>query len=155
MYNFLAVVMFLPVPVLLSLLPDVHLYTIPLPWSFFTLLLQVFAVLLLVVGLLHTGIWSFLGFRQLIESKTDNSPELVVKGLYQYVRHPLYTAGLLFIWLLPVMTLNLLALVIGLSVYLVVGAIVEEKKLVNEFGDVYVEYQKQTPMLIPVKIKKE
>ncbi len=74
---------------------------------------------------------------------------MVVHGLYRWVRHPLYTAGLLFIWLTPVMSINLLALNIGLSVYLVVGAIFEERKLLQAFGPAYAEYQQRTPMLVP------
>ena len=70
-------------------------------------------------------------------------------GLYRYVRHPLYTAGLVFIWLLPIMTCNLLALNIGLTAYIIVGAYFEERKLLLEFGDAYAEYRQQTPMLIP------
>jgi len=65
------------------------------------------------------------------------------------VRHPLYTAGLIFIWLLTEMTVNRLALNIGLSLYLVIGALYEERKLVLEFGQAYQEYRERTPMLIP------
>jgi protein-S-isoprenylcysteine O-methyltransferase Ste14 len=65
------------------------------------------------------------------------------------VRHPLYTAGLLFIWLIPVMTANLLALNIGLTMYLIIGALFEERKLVREFGEAYIQYRKNTPMLVP------
>ena len=67
----------------------------------------------------------------------------------RWVRHPLYTVGLIFIWLLTEMTVNRLALNIGLSLYLVVGALYEERKLVLEFGQAYQEYREQTPMLIP------
>jgi protein-S-isoprenylcysteine O-methyltransferase Ste14 len=74
---------------------------------------------------------------------------MVTGGLYRWVRHPLYTAGLAFIWLTPIMTSNLLALNIGLTLYLVVGAIYEERKLVREFSTEYINYQQRTPMLIP------
>jgi protein-S-isoprenylcysteine O-methyltransferase Ste14 len=57
----------------------------------------------------------------------------------------------MIIWLTPVMTVNLLALIVSLSLYLVVGARLEERKLILEFGQTYREYQKQTPMLIPWK----
>jgi protein-S-isoprenylcysteine O-methyltransferase Ste14 len=73
----------------------------------------------------------------------------VVRGLYRWVRHPLYTAGLVLIWLTPVMTLNIFSLNLGLTIYLVVGALIEERKLVREYGEAYEEYRKRTPMLIP------
>jgi protein-S-isoprenylcysteine O-methyltransferase Ste14 len=52
------------------------------------------------------------------------------------------------------MTVNLLALIVGLSLYLVIGAHVEERKLALEFGQTYREYQKRTPMLIPGPFRK-
>lgn len=112
------------------------------------LLGQILALVALVVGVLQTDAWHFLGVRQLVSEALDQ-PRLVVNGFYRWVRHPLYTAGLVFIWLLTEMTLNRLALNIGLSLYLVVGAIYEERKLVLEFGQAYLEYRQRTPMLIP------
>ena len=38
-----------------------------------------------------------------------------------------------------------------LTVYLVVGTILEERKLVIELGEEYREYQQQVPMLLPLK----
>jgi protein-S-isoprenylcysteine O-methyltransferase Ste14 len=65
------------------------------------------------------------------------------------VRHPLYTAGLVFIWLAPVMTWNSLVFNLGLSLYLVIGALFEERKLVHQYGQAYLDYKSRTPMLIP------
>jgi len=62
---------------------------------------------------------------------------------------------LIFIWFSPVMTYNLLALFIGLTIYIVIGAIYEERKLEREYGQSYRDYQARTPMLIPgLKIRK-
>ena len=97
----------------------------------------------------QTGITSFIGLRQLLLPEDTSPPRLVTDGLYRYVRHPLYTAGLVFIWLIPIMTWNLLALIIGLSVYVITGAYFEERKLLLEFGDAYAEYRQHTPMLVP------
>jgi protein-S-isoprenylcysteine O-methyltransferase Ste14 len=73
----------------------------------------------------------------------------VITGLYRFVRHPLYTAGLLFMWATPVMTTNLLALYFGLTVYVVIGTLHEEFRLQCEFGEAYRAYCQRTPMLIP------
>ena len=64
-------------------------------------------------------------------------------------RHPLYLGGLLILWCSPVMTANLLVLYATLSVYLVIGARLEEIRLVRAFGEPYIQYQAQVPMLIP------
>ncbi|OQP63290.1 hypothetical protein A3860_25720 [Niastella vici] len=72
-------------------------------------------------------------------------------GMHRYVRHPLYFGTLLFIWSLfliyPYLNNGLACFVI--TVYTVLGARLEEKKLVAQFGQKYVTYKKQVPMLIP------
>jgi protein-S-isoprenylcysteine O-methyltransferase Ste14 len=65
------------------------------------------------------------------------------------VRHPLYTFGLLFIWLTSTVSQNSLTVYIGATLYTLIGAYFEERKLLREFGDSYAEYKKKTPMLIP------
>jgi protein-S-isoprenylcysteine O-methyltransferase Ste14 len=147
-YNLIAGITLLPVFALVALLPDRELYAFPLPWSLLTLALQAAAAVALAAGLLQTGVWSFLGLRQLLRVE-DAPPQLVVRGLYRWVRHPLYTAGLVLIWLSPVMTANLLALNAGLTIYIVAGAMLEERKLQAEFGEAYAAYKRRTPMLIP------
>jgi protein-S-isoprenylcysteine O-methyltransferase Ste14 len=148
-YNMIGILTFLPILGLLAMYPGETLYVIPTPWSYLALAGQLLAVVVLGIGLLQTGVWSFLGFEQLLIQSADGKPEMVTGGLYRWVRHPLYSAGLVFIWLTPVMTFNLLVLNIGLTIYLVVGAIYEERKLVREFGDDYIRYQERVPMLIP------
>lgn len=147
-YNLVAVITLLPVLALPVLLVDTPLYRIPFPWLLLSLAGQAFASLVLLAGILQTGLMSFLGVCQLVRCE-DGPARLVVSGLYRYVRHPLYSAGLLFVWLMPVMSWNLLALNIGISVYIFVGAVLEERKLRQEFGSTYAEYQARTPMLVP------
>lgn len=149
-YNSIAFLSLLPILVLPILFVDKELYHIPFPWSVLTISIQVLAVLALFVGLRQTGLLSFLGLRQLLSTSHGKPPIFVTGGLYRWVRHPLYTAGLIIIWLFPIMTCNLLALNIGMTIYIILGAVVEERKLAGEFGDAYVEYKKHTPMLIPL-----
>jgi len=149
-YNIFAGISFLPILWLLAVLPDQNLYIIPMPGVILTLLGQTIGAVIVVLGVLQTDAWHFLGVRQLFET-TDQSPnqELSIRGLYSWVRHPLYFGGLIFIWLTPKMTVNLLTLFIILTIYLFVGAKWEEKRLVQEFGPAYQEYQQRVPMLIP------
>lgn len=148
-YNLFATLSLLPVLALPLALPDRSLYAISFPWSLFTLVLQGLAALVLAWGLLQTGLGAFLGLTQLFGLASTGPDQLVTGGLYHWVRHPLYTAGLMFIWLVPVMTWNLLALNLGLTIYLVAGAMLEERKLIRKFGAVYLQYRRRTPMLIP------
>jgi protein-S-isoprenylcysteine O-methyltransferase Ste14 len=149
-YNLFAALTLLPVLVLPALLPDRRLYSVPMPWALCLMVLQLLAVGALGVGLLQTGLWAFLGLKQLAgRREIGEDDQLVVSGLYRWVRHPLYTAGLVFLWATPVMTRNLLSLYVGLSAYLVIGAMFEERKLLATFGEAYARYRVRTPMLIP------
>jgi protein-S-isoprenylcysteine O-methyltransferase Ste14 len=148
-YNMFAILGLMPIIALMALLPDHHLYNIPFPWMLINLSIQGLAGLALLVGLIQTGLWSFLGFQQLIEPRRKVKSKKLTGGLYRWVRHPLYTAGLVFIWFVPAMTSNLLAVNIGLTIYIIVGAIVEERKLLDEFGGAYQDYCSRVPMLLP------
>jgi len=147
LYNFIAVVTLLPVVILPVILIDKEIYSIPMPWTLITFTGQVLAVIILIVGLKQTGIRAFAGVRQLFTPENIDPPKLVTGGLYRYMRHPLSTAGLLFIWLIPAMTWNLLALNIGLTAYIVIGANLEERKLEREFGEISRVYKQKIPTL--------
>jgi protein-S-isoprenylcysteine O-methyltransferase Ste14 len=150
-YNGIAVVTFLPLMALLVALPGRTLYRLQPPWSWMALGIQFLAFLTLALGVLQTGAGSFLGLRQLTGPIETAAPRLVISGLYRFVRHPLYTAGLAFIWATPVMNTNLLAFYTGLTVYIVVGTLHEEYRLRREFGEAYKAYCRRTPMLIPFR----
>jgi protein-S-isoprenylcysteine O-methyltransferase Ste14 len=152
-YNLVGGVTFLPLLVMLALLPDRVLYTLSSPWLWLALLGQLLAAAGILYGLWLTNVWHFLGFCQLLDlpddGRIDCKPPLVIAGMYRWVRHPLYFWGLALIWLTPQMTVNRLTLFGALSVYLYVGTFFEERRLVAEFGDDYRAYQRQVPRLIP------
>ena len=148
-YNIFSAISFLPILWLMRVLPDRTLYQISPPWMYAMLFGQFLAIIGLIVGLLHTDVWEFAGLRQLVAPPHLKNGKLVVNGLYKYIRHPLYTFGLLFVWLTPMMTVNMLVMYISATVYVVIGAYFEERKLYREFGDAYAEYQSKTPMLVP------
>jgi protein-S-isoprenylcysteine O-methyltransferase Ste14 len=151
-YNTVSVISFIPLLVLAVVLPDQGLYEIPNPWTGITLIFQGMAAAALVVGVFQTDVWSFLGLRQVMGGSTDS--RIVTSGLYRFVRHPLYTAGLVFIWLTPVMTVNRLVLYSSLTIYILIGAYFEERKLAREFGKDYEDYQTKTPMIIHVMFRR-
>jgi methanethiol S-methyltransferase len=157
-YNIFASVSLLPIIVIAFLMPDRRLYLVHLPWSALMVMGEFLAVLMLAAAFRQTGALEFLGLQQLMNTSSSveqNSSErtkqghLVTSGLYRYVRHPLYLAGLVFIWLLPVMTVNILAINLSFTVYIIIGALIEERKLGREFGREYSDYTDVTPMFIP------
>lgn len=68
---------------------------------------------------------------------------------HRYVRHPLYLFVLILIWSAPQMTADRLLFNILWTAWIVIGARLEERDLVGEFGDAYRDYQRRVPMLLP------
>jgi protein-S-isoprenylcysteine O-methyltransferase Ste14 len=146
-YSIFSVVTLLPVLALAALIPDQTLYTIPKPWAALTSAVQVGAVGLLSYSLLQTGAFQFVGLTQALG--LENNDSLNTGGLYRIVRHPLYTFGLVVLWLTPSMSRNMLILYVAFTVYIIIGALFEERKLERIFGEDYRKYKSRTPFLIP------
>lgn len=149
-YNLISVLTLLPVLAVAGLLPGPVLYRIPWPWLLVTTAVQLLSALLILIALLQTGLPGFLGVRQLLEPVRDGSDELQVTGVYRWIRHPLYTAGLAIVWLTPVMTASLLVLFIGFTIYIWLGSRIEERRLETEFGEAYRSYRQRVPGFLPI-----
>jgi protein-S-isoprenylcysteine O-methyltransferase Ste14 len=95
---------------------------------------------------------AFFGIRQILSFKKKNekkfSSEIKKGGLLGVVRHPMYSALIIYLWTQTFRTVDIIVNII-LTIYVVIGTLLEEKKLILEFGDSYKQYQKQVPMLIP------
>jgi len=148
-FNIIGAITLLPVLAIPAIQPGPVLYFVPSPLSWLFVAGQATALIVVVVGLYQTDVWHFLGLRQLVEPTDQRPAQLVMSGLYRHVRHPLYSAGLAFLWLTPLMTTTLLALVAGLSLYFYVGSLHEERRLRVEFGQAYVDYQRRVPRFVP------
>jgi protein-S-isoprenylcysteine O-methyltransferase Ste14 len=153
MYVLFASVALLPLLAMAAFLPDRRLYQFPAGWMVFTLLVQAAAGLGLLRAVAQTGAWEFIGLSQIGDPRPlvrSSAPQsLVTGGFYRYVRHPIYSFSFILLWLMPYMSWNILALVIGLSVYMLAGIYFEERKLVAEFGEAYRAYRRRTRALIP------
>ena len=147
LYNVFSAVTFAPILYLLMILEDSPLYQTPSPWSWVMRGGQLISALLLLVAVLQTDTLSFVGLRQLFEE--EKTGQLVTRGLYKVVRHPLYLFSLLFLWLSPSMSVNSLVFNMGVTAYFVIGAYFEERKLLRDFGEVYADYKRRTSFLIP------
>jgi protein-S-isoprenylcysteine O-methyltransferase Ste14 len=71
------------------------------------------------------------------------------RGAYRWVRHPLYSAFLLLIWARPELSADRLLFDALWTSWILVGTVLEEKDLVAQFGEPYLEYRRKVPMLIP------
>ena len=149
-FSLQAVLLFLVPLAMVSTLPDVLIFRLPQPWATLARIGQAAAIIGLLYAVMLTGAMRFLGFSQALSPESAQSRlPLVERGLYRYVRHPIYTCTLLLIWLSPVQSWNGLALNLGMTAYLLIGAQFEERKLLAEFGEDYAAYRRKTPFLIP------
>ena len=149
-FNLVAGLSLIPIFWIMYLSPDYPLYNISAPLVLLPLVLQAAAAACAAAALIQTGLGDFLGLAQIFpEETTPQPPVLNVGGFYSLVRHPLYTFSLLFIWLTPIMTVRLLALYMGFTLYIVIGIYFEERKLLKDFGQAYADYRARTPMLFP------
>jgi methanethiol S-methyltransferase len=84
------------------------------------------------------------------------SDQLIINGVHQWVRHPLYFGTFLFIWggWLVYPSLSFLVADSVITLYTLIGIHIEEKKLVKEFGEAYRQYQKKVPMILPFRVNR-
>lgn len=81
------------------------------------------------------------------------APPFEVRGLYRFVRHPVYTGSLIAFWSSTTMSHGRLLLVAGLTTYLVIGLAFEERDLEREHGETYLAYKRMVPALFPRPLK--
>ncbi len=149
---------------LLSLLPVIwYQYHLPQqvlfryhgPWRLLQALLLLYVLIMFHGGKKVYDMEYFLGLKQWREYRSGarNSREIPFRcsGILRHVRHPWYSGGLALLWAAgPVTDVNLISRMV-LSLYLVIGTMLEERKLKEELGHRYIEYCRQVPMLVPWK----
>ncbi len=84
-------------------------------------------------------------------ARLKGGPHLVTQGVFRYVRHPLYSS-LMFLGTgiyLKHASLPALAILLLICVFAIAAALLEEKKCLQTFGDVYTSYMKATRRFIP------
>jgi protein-S-isoprenylcysteine O-methyltransferase Ste14 len=96
------------------------------------------------------GIWPVIV--RLREKEQKRMP-FAARGAYLWARHPLYLFMMLAMWSYPALQSDRLLFNGFWTVWIVIGAFLEERDLVAEFGETYREYQQQVPMLIPWRLK--
>jgi protein-S-isoprenylcysteine O-methyltransferase Ste14 len=148
---------------LATLLPVVY-YSIPIrqtplfrwegPLMIVKYLLLATSITLFVAGGRHYSMSQFLGVRQIKTGRANHTlseyDTFDTSGILSAIRHPWYTASLMLIWAGDI-SLSTLLINIVISIYFVIGTILEERKLLLEFGENYREYQKNVSMFIPYK----
>lgn len=89
-----------------------------------------------------------LGYAELFGLRRSEPP-LHTDRLHGVVRHPMYLGFLVGVWCVPAMSLGHLVFAGGMTAYLAVGVVFEERDLERRFGDAYRAYRARVPSLVP------
>jgi methanethiol S-methyltransferase len=124
-------------------------YLVVLKWALVAVGLLIFAA-----GSRHYDMLQFLGIRQIKagtrHSLINKSGALDTSGVLGLIRHPYYTATVLLFWASDLDTTTLVINIV-VTVYVVIGTLLEERKLRLEFGESYRRYQAGVSMFVPWK----
>jgi protein-S-isoprenylcysteine O-methyltransferase Ste14 len=96
----------------------------------------------------------FLGLTPLRKRRRDAAEHdgFRLSPLHRHVRHPWYALGLVLIWTRD-MNGPLLVSALAITLYLIIGSRLEERKLEAHFGAAYREYRERVPGLVPLPWK--
>lgn len=147
-YSFIAVLTILPLVYQLYKNPGRVLYKIPSPWRWLMVGGQLIAGMLAPIAFLDAP-HRFKIRSQLSGPQASEAGPLNIRGIYRWVRDPFLLSGLVMMLLTPFMTVNLLIIYLLTTIYLFLGSLHWETRLVAQFGDEYREYQKKVHRIIP------
>lgn len=147
-YSLVAVLTISPLAYLLYKNPGRTLYRIPSPWRWLMVGGQLIAALIAPKAF-QDAPHRFKISSQLSAPQTPEAGSLNIKGIYRWIRDPFLLSGLVMIWLTPIMTVNLLVIYLLTTIYLFIGSLHWETRLVAQFGDEYREYKKRVHRIIP------
>lgn len=158
LYNVFAILSFYLIYEL-SPKPHVIIYDLQNPFDLIILIPQFLSLAGIIWVFKYICFREFLGLDQIkrfIEKRyiteLDEEFTLRIEGPYRYSRHPIYFFSITFLLFRPTMDLFYLTFFLCIVAYFYIGSYYEEKKLVRQFGQVYENYRKEVPRIIPLKL---
>jgi protein-S-isoprenylcysteine O-methyltransferase Ste14 len=151
-YTIFSIISLLPVVYLQMHLEEKIIFAWPWPWYILKYGMYAFAFLLFYGGYRVYDLQYMLGIKQIDEMRhgaTNDTIEFATEGILEYVRHPWYSGAILLVWAFGAVTDVSLVSKAVLTAYIIIGTLLEEKKLKDEIGAPYLAYRKRVPMFIP------
>jgi len=98
------------------------------------------------------------GLRQVwlhLRGREYTHPRFQMHTAYRFVRHPIYVGWITLFWATPTMTGAHLLFALMTTAYILVAIPLEERDLVAAHGELYEEYRRRVPMLVPALSARE
>jgi len=142
--------------------PDIIIYDLKYPYDFIILVPQFISLAGFIWSLKFINVKEFLGVSQIERwfnnqydvNELDENLTLRIRGAYRFMRHPLYFFSIMFLLFRPVMDIFYLTCLICIIIYFYIGSYYEEKRLIEKFGEEYIKYKKEVPVIFPAKFYK-
>lgn len=105
----------------------------------------------LVTVILNDWMFRHLGLNVTKTSMPRENASLVMTGPYRWIRHPMYTFGSLLFLSWTLLASSWLLLISGVACFIMIAfrTRLEEKRLIEKFGDAYCNYMKRTGRFLP------
>ncbi len=84
-----------------------------------------------------------------LRNKEAAAPVFRTPFFYKFVRHPIYLGFVIAFWITPSMTVGHLLFAAATTAYIVIGILLEERDLMDLFGEDYARYRARVGALIP------
>lgn len=84
--------------------------------------------------------------------EVKENQKLIKTGIYKYIRHPMYTQSWIWVIMQGMVASNYFVLIFGVITWGLMyftRVFSEEKMMIDEFGNEYIEYMKETGRLLP------
>ena len=90
-----------------------------------------------------------LGWMSLMAARAPEFPDMPVRGLFAWIRQPIYVAFALTLWTVPVWTPDQLAVALSLSAYCLLAPRLKERRFAARYGARFTAYRAQVPYAVP------